>query len=103
MQLWPAIAEQALQQVACEALAMNADQHGFLLDGYGASYFDADAALAQRQVRLGVHNRRIHDHVKVAMPCWQFQRQLAFDELLALPAVLDKFLDRTHLELMLLA
>ena len=80
---------------------MDADQHRLILHRHVAAFLDADAAHAQRQMRLWIDNRRVGDQIEVTEARWQFDRQFTADQPLALPAELDEILDGTHLQTML--
>ena len=55
VELAAAVAQLALEDVARQATAVHAYQHRLRLHRHHAIDLDADAALAQRQVRLQVH------------------------------------------------
>ena len=54
-------------------------------------------------VRLRVYDRRIGDQVEFTEIRRQFHRGFAADQPFALPAIFDEVLDRTHLQMMLIA
>src|SRR5207244_12995904 len=59
VELRAALAEQAVEGIAGQALAVDANQHRVGLHGDAAARFDADAAAAEGQARLRVHQRRV--------------------------------------------
>src|SRR5258707_1249513 len=103
VELGAAIAEHALENVAGQALAVDAHEDRLGLHWDGAVDLEADAAHAQGQVRLGVHQRSVGDQVESAEPRRLLDDQLAPDEAFALPAKLDEVLDGAHFEAVLLA
>ena len=103
VQLRAAVAQQALEDVAGQALAVDAHQHRLGLHRHLPLHLDADAAHAQGQVRLRIDHRRVGDQVEVAVRRRQLHDELALDQALALAAVLDEVLDGTHLEAVLAA
>ena len=56
-----------LEDVAGQALAVDAHQHRLGLHRHDAVHLDADAAHAQRQVRLGIDDRGVGDQVELAV------------------------------------
>src|SRR5205085_10654461 len=98
-----AIAQQALEDVARQALAVNAHQYRLGLNRDRAVDVNADSAEAQRQVGFGIDDRRVWDQVERAEPGRQLQHQLAMDQPFALSAELDQVLDGAQLQTMLLA
>ena len=67
VQLRAAVAQQAVEDVAGQALAVDADQHRLVLHRHAAVDLDADAAHAQGQVRLRIDDRRVGDQVELAV------------------------------------
>src|SRR5262245_25754072 len=98
MQLGAAITELAFENVPSQALTVDAHEDGFSLHGNAAAHFDPDSAHADCQMRLGIHDRRIREEVKLAVFGWQLDRKLSFDEFFALAAVFDQILDSAHFD-----
>src|SRR5262249_22037346 len=103
LQLRATIAAQAAENVAGQALAVDAYQDRLLLDGNLAVDLEADAAQAQGQVRLRVHHRGVGNQVELAVADGHLDGQLAADESLPLATVLDELLDAAQLEAVLAA
>ena len=80
---------------------MDADKDWLILYRDLAVDFDADASLAQGEMRLRVHHRRVGNQIKLPVSRRQLQCHLALDETLALAPVLDDVLDGAHLEVVL--
>src|SRR5262249_62204319 len=89
VQLRAAVAQQALEDVAGQALAVDAHEHRLLLYRHAAIDLEADAADAQRQVRFGIDHGGVGDELEIAVQGRQGYGELAADQALALPAVLD--------------
>src|SRR5262245_32707962 len=103
MQLRAAVAQPAFEAVAGQTLAVNTDQHRLVLHRDDAVNFDADAALAQGEMRLRIDERAKSDQIELAMLGRQAHGQLAADKPFALPAIGDQLLDRAQLDAVLCA
>src|SRR5436305_1908144 len=86
----PRAAAAGAEDVAGQALAVDADEHGLGVDDRLAGLVEvADAALAQRQVRLRVDGALVGDQLELAPVGGEHHRLDPLDELLALEAVAD--------------
>src|SRR5262245_54455292 len=101
VQLRAAVAQHAGEDVAGQALAVNANKNRLGLHRHLPVDFNADAAIAQREVRLRIDDRGVRDQVEFAVLGRQLENQLAVNEAFALTAELDQVFDGAHLEAVL--
>ena len=91
LELRTAVALRGVQHVAGQALAVHPHEHRLVLNRHDSRRgLDADPAERQREVRLLIDHRRVREQVELAELGRQLQRDLALDELLAPPPVLDQ-------------
>ena len=85
VELVAAVAARAAEDVAGQAFAVDADEDGLVVGDWLAGVVElADAALAQRQVRLRVDGALVGVQPELAPLGREGDRSIALDELLAL-------------------